>query len=228
MKPRRALASAGLLALVVACSPSAPPPAAPAPDPVPSAPAPVASASAAPAPVVDAGAARAPGKFTVVTEIMTTPVDLRPSIARLATREPAAPKLAPIEPRTGPLAGDAATTACFVATGLDDDSTCEAAVDRVAGATLDVTVKVELESDTMQSRARTRATLHGTVTVDPATHAVVGASFRGREEFQLRSPCEKLAACESCDPLVRKRGCKPACFCPFTAAGTAELETTYR
>ncbi len=227
MTSKEARAKVGLLALVVACSPNAPPPAT-APDPVPSARPPVASASASPAPVVDAGAARPPGKVTVVTEIMTTPVAVRPYIARLATREPEAPKLAPIEPRTGSLAGDAATTACFVATGLGADATCEAAVDRVTGSTLDVTVKVELESDTMQSRAKTRATLHGTITINPATHAVVGASFRGREEFQHRSPCEKLAECETCDPLVRKRGCKPACFCPFAAAGTAQLETTYR
>ena len=215
------------LALAAACSPSAPPPAA-APDPVASEPPrPVASASSAP-PLADAGGARPPGKLTVVTEIMTTDVELRPFIARLATREPEPPKLAPIEPRTGPLAGDAAATACFVATGLGDDSTCEVATDRVDGATLDVTVKVAFESDTMQSRARTRATLHGSVALDPATHAVVRASFRGREEFQHRSPCEKLAECEGCDPLVRKRGCKPACFCPFTAAGTAEVETSYR
>ena len=89
------------------------------------------------------------------------------------------------------------------------------------------TSEVDFEDDSMQSRSRTHVSMRGTLVIDPATHAILHASFTGTERFQFRSPCEKNDGCENCDPLVKKPGCKPICFCPFKNVGTADVETSY-
>lgn len=190
---------------------------------------PVASASAAPTvtAVPDAGAPQS-GTFHVVKEAVHPREKATPFIARLGDREAGSTKLAPIDPKAGPLSGDAAQTACYVATGLnvDMDATCSAKIDAASASSLQATVEVDFENDTMQSRSKTHVTMKGTIDLD-ASHAVARASFRGQEHFAERSPCEKIDVCEKCDPLVRSAGCPAQCYCPFRAAGTAEVETSY-
>jgi len=188
-----------------------------------------ASASAAPArtAVPDAGAPQS-GTFHVVKEAVHPREKATPFIARLGDREAGSTKLAPIDPKAGPLSGDAAETACYVATGLnvDMDATCAAKVDSASASSLQATIELDFENDTMQSRSKTHVTMNGTIELD-ASHAVVRASFRGQERFAERSPCEKIDVCEKCDPLVRSAGCPARCYCPFRPAGTAEVETAY-
>jgi hypothetical protein len=214
------------LVLLAACGPARPS-SEPAPAPIASeSSAPVASvAPVEPAPKVHAVA----GAFHVVREGIHPREKANPFIARLGNRDTGRVKLAPIDPKIGPLADAAADAACYVASGrsTDTDASCAAKIDSVTGATLAVTVDVGFEDDSMQSRAKTHATLTGTITIDASTHEVVRASFRGRETFEERSPCEKNEGCDACDPLVRKAGCAAKCYCPFRAAGTADVETTY-
>ncbi len=164
--------------------------------------------------VVDAAAPVAVARgFKVVKETVhaTTPM-----VARIGDREPATAK--------APLLASDSDAVCYVATGLstDMDAKCTA---NVVGNT--ATALVDFEDDSMQSRSRTHVSMRGTLTIDPATHTIVRASFTGQERFEFRSPCEKISGCENCDPLVKKPGCKPTCFCPFRTVGTADVETSY-
>ena len=211
--------------LVVACGgsqESAPPPKT---EPIPSVASVTAPTASATPVVVDASAPPPAPQFKVVKETVHATTQM---IARLGEREPQT-KLTPIEPKVGPVAQPAADAACYVATGLsiDVDATCVVKIDAVSGATLTATVDADFEDDSMQSRSRTHVTMHGTLTVDPATHAILRASFTGQERFTFRPPCEKIGGCERCDPLVKKPGCKPDCFCPFKNVGTADVETSY-
>jgi len=190
------------LVFVVACGSqtSAPPPKT---EPIPS----VASVTA---PTASATPARG---FKVVKETLHAST---PMIARIGDREPGA--------MPAPLLSTNQDAVCFVATGLttDMDAKCSAHVEGN-----NATADVDFEDDSMQSRSRTHVSMRGTLTVDPATHVIMRASFTGTERFEFRSPCEKNDGCENCDPLVKKPGCKPKCFCPFQNVGSAEVETSY-
>lgn len=193
-----------VLVFVVACGSqtSAPPPKT---EPIPSVAsvtAPSASAQPVPAPVARG--------FKVVKETVHATTQM---IARLGDRDPSTKTFLASDPEG----------VCYVATGMsiDTDAKCTAHVEGT-----NATVELDFEDDTMQSRSRTHVTMRGTLTIDP-THAIVRASFTGQERFEFRSPCEKNDGCENCDPLVKKAGCKPACFCPFKNVGSAEVETSY-
>jgi len=130
----------------------------------------------------------------------------------------------------GALRDATAKVACFVAIGGDYADTCVATVTGVGGPpderVAQVTIAADFEQDSMQSRSKNHTTLSGTITTD-ASHAIVRATFRGREELQLRFPCEKIGDCEKCDPLPHTPRCPAKCFCPFRNVGTADVATSY-
>lgn len=134
-----------------------------------------------------------------------------------------------MEMKVGPLAGPTVEALCALATGDEKPESCEGSARPETGDLWNVSVVAVSRVSTMQTRARAKATMKGSVRVDTVSNKVLSATFHGTTVHELRGACEKSSACadNGCDGTTRSARCTDVCYCPFRLYGTQALATRY-